>query len=266
MSNENSQVQAYQSVYSSMAAFDDAQRVCKVLAGSDLVPKLYKGNIANCLVALEMANRMGLSPLMVMQNLNIISNRPSFGSAFLIATINTCGRFSPLSYEMKSLGKKKVDYTVKVGEYPNQKKEARTIEIDNFECIAVATDKSSGQLLKGPAVTCEMAVREGWWTKSDSKWPVMTDLMLRYRAAAFFVRTYAPELSMGMHTAEEVQDAYVVEVSTAPNRAAAAQKFNVPAEQSPATVATQQPTAGDEFEDIVPENDAAETPHGDDLI
>ena len=31
----------------------------------------------------------------------------------------------------------------------------------------------------------------------------MPALMLRYRAAAFFARCYAPELTMGLHTAEE---------------------------------------------------------------
>lgn len=34
----------------------------------------------------------------------------------------------------------------------------------------------------------------------------MPDQMLRYRAASWFVRTVAPELSMGLHTQEEVVD------------------------------------------------------------
>ena len=55
-----------------------------------------------------------------------------------------------------------------------------------------------------------MAKAEGWLQKQGSKWQTMPDLMLRYRAAAFFARQYAPELTMGMHTAEEVAD--VVEI------------------------------------------------------
>ena len=30
--------------------------------------------------------------------------------------------------------------------------------------------------------------------------------MMQYRAAAFLIRTVAPEISMGLHTAEEVED------------------------------------------------------------
>jgi hypothetical protein len=51
-----------------------------------------------------------------------------------------------------------------------------------------------------------MAVIEGWFSKSGSKWQTMPDLMLRYRAATFFCRLYAPEVTMGFQTAEEVQD------------------------------------------------------------
>ena len=32
--------------------------------------------------------------------------------------------------------------------------------------------------------------------------------MLQYRAAAFFQRAYAPEISMGLNTAEEYTDVY----------------------------------------------------------
>jgi len=43
------------------------------------VPENYRGetNMGNALIALDMANRMGISPLMVMQNLHVIEGRPS---------------------------------------------------------------------------------------------------------------------------------------------------------------------------------------------
>src|ERR1035437_501845 len=76
--------------------FEHVQRVAKVFSGSDLVPKLYKNNIGNCVIALEMAARIGASPLMVMQNLDVIQGKPSWSSKFLIASVNACGKFSPL--------------------------------------------------------------------------------------------------------------------------------------------------------------------------
>lgn len=157
--------------------FEHAQRIAKVLSSSDLVPTQYKNNVANTLVALEMANRMGASPLMVMQNLHIIHGRPSWGSSFIIASLNSCGRFTTIRF----LG-------------------------DATKCKAVASDKVTGELLEGPTVSLEMAKSEGWLTKSGSKWQTMPELMLKYRAAAFFGRLYAPEVLMGMQTAEEIID------------------------------------------------------------
>jgi hypothetical protein len=161
-----------------LSSFEMAQRQAKALSASDLVPQQYKGNVANTLVALEIANRIGASPLMVMQNLNIIHGRPSWGSSFIIAAINGSGKFTALRF---------------VGDL------AKGIK-------AVCQEKATGELLEGPTVTMDMAKAEGWLDKAGSKWKTMPELMMRYRAAAFFGRLYAPEITMGMHSTEEVVD------------------------------------------------------------
>ena len=161
-----------------LSSFEMAQRQAKALSASDLVPQQYKGNVANTLVALEIANRIGASPLMVMQNLNIIHGRPSWGSSFIIAAINGSGKFTALRF---------------VGDLSKGIK-------------AVCQEKATGELLEGPTVTMEMAKAEGWLDKAGSKWKTMPELMMRYRAAAFFGRLYAPEITMGMHSTEEVVD------------------------------------------------------------
>jgi hypothetical protein len=58
----------------------------------------------------------------------------------------------------------------------------------------------------GVKVDMAMAKAEGWIDKTGSKWKTMPQLMLRYRAATFFGRVYCPEILMGMHTEEEVED------------------------------------------------------------
>jgi hypothetical protein len=161
-----------------LSSFEMAQRQAKALSASDLVPQQYKNNVANTLVALEIANRIGASPLMVMQNLNIIHGRPSWGSSFIIAAINGSGKFTALRF---------------VGDLSKGIK-------------AVCQEKATGELLEGPTVTMEMAKAEGWLDKAGSKWKTMPELMMRYRAAAFFGRLYAPEITMGMHSTEEVVD------------------------------------------------------------
>lgn len=157
--------------------FELAQRKAKALASSDLVPKEYKGNVANCLLAMEVAERTKSSPLAVMQNLNIIHGKPAWSSSFIIAALNACGRFSPIRFKMTA-----------------------------DSCTAFATDRETGEVLEGPPVTIQMAKDEGWYNKQGSKWKTMPELMLRYRAAAFFGRLYAPDILMGMYEQNEVVD------------------------------------------------------------
>lgn len=178
------------SVFSGIRAFEDAQRIAKALASSTLIPPQFQGQngFANCLVALEIAGRMNISPFLCMQHLHIIHGRPSWSSAFIIAMVNGCGRFTPLRFEVSGEG-------------------------DSLACYAVATDIKTNQELKGPTITMLMAKKEGWSTKSGSKWATMPDLMIRYRAAAFWGRLFAGDLLVGLQTQEEVIDVESVKVS-----------------------------------------------------
>ena len=166
--------------FGSKEGFELAQRVAKVFSTSDLLPKEYKNNIGNCVIALDMAQRMGANPLMVMQNLSIIMGRPCWSSQFLIATLNQSGKFSPLRFE----------------DGPEEGGRTR----------AWAIEKSTGEKLFGVWVSLNMAKAEGWEGKAGSKWKTMPELMRRYRAASFFTKQFAPELSMGFQTVEEVVD------------------------------------------------------------
>jgi hypothetical protein len=72
---------------------------------------------------------------------------------------------------------------------------------------------ATGEKLTGPDVTIGMARKEGWYDKKGSKWQTMPQLMLTYRAAAFFIRTCAPEISMGLPTSDELEDIGPVNVT-----------------------------------------------------
>ena len=52
-------------------AFEFTQRVAKAFASSDLVPEAYRGKVANCIVALEVAKAVNVSPMAVFQNLHV---------------------------------------------------------------------------------------------------------------------------------------------------------------------------------------------------
>lgn len=173
------------------AAFELMQRRAKMLANSSLVPKEFTGNVANCGIACEIADRLGASPFMVCQNVDIIHGRPSFRATFLIAMVNASGRFSPLQFRLEGQGKDRT-------------------------CVAHCRDKATGESIEGPPVSMAMAEAEGWSTKAGSKWKTMPELMLRYRAAAFFARLYAPDITLGLQTAEEVEDVVAKERNVTP--------------------------------------------------
>ena len=170
------------------ASFELIQRVAKGFASSTLVPKDYQGNLANCMIALNLAQRIGGDPLMVMQNLVIVHGKPTWSAQFLIASANMCGRFTAIRFEF----------------FGDKTK-------DDYGCRAVATEKGTGAVLVGSDVTIAIAKKEGWFGKNGSKWQSMPQQMLMYRAGSWWVRAYAPELSMGLQTADEAIDTFNAE-------------------------------------------------------
>ena len=197
--------------FGSLAMFEDGQRMAKMFAFSPIVPETFavqtvkriknewgkiiseepmtkeeynaevSAKIGSCLIALDMAARLNINPLAVMQNIYVVYNRPAWSAQFLIACINQSGLFStPLRYQFSGTG-------------------------DDYGCVAWALDKS-GERLDSTRITIALAKSEGWHGKNGSKWKTMPEQMLRYRAATFFARAYCPELTMGMQTSDEVID------------------------------------------------------------
>ena len=164
-------------------------RTARMLSCSAMVPDGYRNSPENCLVAIDIANRMGVSPLMVMQNLYVVKGKPSWSGSFCAAAINGCGRFSPLDY-------------VFVGEEGKP----------SWGCYATAVRLSTGKRCVSDTITIDMAQKEGWFSKKDkygketSKWQTMPRQMMMYRAAAFFARAHCSDILMGIPTKEEVQD------------------------------------------------------------
>ncbi|WP_407059222.1 hypothetical protein ACKZDW_02235 (plasmid) [Ralstonia syzygii subsp. celebesensis] len=166
-----------------LQGFELMQRVAKMFSSSTLVPQQYQNNVANCMIALNLARRLGADELMVMQNLYIVHGNPGWSSKFLIASVNTCGRYESLRYEWRG----------KQGDA-------------DWGCRAWTIEKSTGERLNGVWIDWKMVQAEGWNKKSGSKWITMPEQMFVYRSAAFWQRAYAPEISMGLSSAEELQD------------------------------------------------------------
>ena len=262
----NAQLQSVQTNsvgFLNVESFEFSQRVANMLSNSTLVPEEYRAvkkvkigkdnfgvmqyrdepnpnGLSNCIIALNMANRMGADTLMIMQNLYLIEGRPSWSSQFIMASINSCGRFSALRFEIENRGEKEVEYQETVWENNRKNIKTKTIKIHDVACVAWATQngteipnfsiddlKQYGSLykcckaygiplLESSKISIEMAVKEGWYTKNGSKWQTMPEQMLKYRASSFFGRIYAPEILMGLRSAEEEQD-NIIDVTPEPD-------------------------------------------------
>lgn len=160
-----------------------AYKKAEMLCASDIIPQSYQGKPQNCLVAIGMANKMGLEPIIVMQNSQIVRGNFTWKGSACKAMIDGCGKYINSRYvEIGTRGK------------------------DDWGYYLEATDKATGEKVKGVAVTIAMAKAEGWYNKAGSKWQTMPELMLKYRASAFFMRTECANVGMGFLTAEEMED------------------------------------------------------------
>jgi RecT family len=164
--------------------FAQVQRVAKLFSESDLVPAIFQGKPANCAVALQMAFRMRIDPMTLMQNMYIIKGRPGIEAKLAIGLIDTRGPFKgPLQWRFEGEG-------------------------DERACYCYAIHRATGEKCE-VAVTWKMAVAEGWVNKDGSKWKTMPEVMFRYRSAMFLGRLYCPEVLLGLSSDDELRDSEI---------------------------------------------------------
>lgn len=193
-----------ESLFNDFNLYEKYKPMASTLANSTMVPDDFRGNPQNCMIALELAMRVNMSVLMVMQNIQIIYGKPTWTSKLIIALINQSGRYTPLKFRITEEPEARIiKGTIFIAK--GQTKEV-SINEKNKTCVAFAHDRLTGELVEGPPVSLEMAVKEGWYHKAGSKWQTMPELMLRYRAGSFFGNTNCSDILLGMQSYDEVAD------------------------------------------------------------
>lgn len=164
---------------------DEAWRYANALAKTAFVPQAFRGKPEDCLIAIDMAMRLRVAPLMFLQNSYAVNGRPGVEAKLVIALVNNSGLFTdPMEYEI-------------VGDDPNKK---------DYRCRAFSTRARTGKILYGPWITWDIVDKEGWSKKPGSKWLTMPGMMFAYRAASWFCNMHCPEVKMGMATTDELVD------------------------------------------------------------
>lgn len=172
------------SVYSDVNLYNNALKMAESLAKSDLIPDNYKGKPESCLIAIDVARQIGArSPLFVMQNLFVVKGKPSWSGQYCDAIVRA--NFKKVKAELSGEG-------------------------DDRGCQVTAYDQNDN-FCEGTRVTIRMAKQEGWFSKTGSKWQTIPDLMLQYRAFAFFARVHCPDKLLGIHDEFENVDISKIE-------------------------------------------------------
>lgn len=169
--------------------FEVMQREARLFSASPLIPQhLRQGGpeqaLANCYIALKMAKTMGEDPLVVLQNIHVVSGKAGFASQYMIARANASGVF-----------KGRINWKVDKSDPKNLSVTAYATLAETEEVVEFTVDMA-------------MAKAENW-TK-NAKYNTMPEVMLRYRSAAFLIRFYAPDVMLGYHTSDEIEDVAAV--------------------------------------------------------
>lgn len=153
-------------------------RAAEYFAASDLVPMHYRNKPANCFIAINRAQRLGVDEFYFLEKTFVIGGRLGIAAELAIELANSSGRFrGPIRFALHGEGDKRA-------------------------CTASAV-LVSGEAVEN-TVSYAMAKADGW-TK-NGKWQSIPDQMLQYRAGVFLARLYAGGAMGGMHTREELED------------------------------------------------------------
>ena len=190
------------SPFSNGDAFKLACAMAERIADSSLLPEDYRGKPENVLIAMDYASRLpNISPIMLIQNMDVVKGRPALRGTFLAGLINHSPLFSRLKYEFRG--------TDNPGGKPSP----------DYGCRAYAVERETGEIIYGTWIDWRMVEAEGW--SANKKWTSMRDQMFEYRAAAFWSRANASDITLGMYETEELRDAAIIdgEFSRVPSRA-----------------------------------------------
>lgn len=141
---------------------------------ASLLPAAFVNQPANVLIAMEVADALGKRPFMVMQELAVISGKPSFSAKFMRALVREAGH-----------------------------RLRESVENGIARCVIVRHDDPDYEHV---AVWDEKKARDhGYWGKGH--WQKNPDLMLSNRALSECVRSACPEVLGGVsYTPDEVED------------------------------------------------------------
>ena len=163
---------------------DEAMKFAELVSKSDLVPKDYKGNPGNVLIAIQWGNEIGLKPLQALQNIAVINGRPCLWGDAALALVRGSGLVEDFREDLHEPSLT-ATCTIKRKDQPTP--------------ISRTFSKADAE-------------KAGLWGKNN--WSGYPKRMLQMRARAFALRDGFTDVLKGISVAEEQQD--VIDVTGTP--------------------------------------------------
>jgi hypothetical protein len=155
-------------------SLNEALQFADMLSKSNMVPKDYQGNPANCIIAMQWGMEIGLQPLQAMQNIAVINGRPAIWGDAMLAIVRGSGLLERITEEPTDTG-----------------------------CTCAVKRKGEPEVVR--TFTLEDAKRAGLAGK-QGPWQQHPKRMMQMRARAFALRDVFPDVLRGVHIAEIAQD------------------------------------------------------------
>lgn len=156
----------------------EAIALSKLIAGSDLAPKDFKGKPANCLIAMQMGAEVGLAPMQSLQNIAVINGRPSLWGDAALGVVQV---------------------------HPEYEWHKERIDGAGDARVAIFEIKRKGQEPYITKFSVADAKKASLWGKAGP-WQTYPDRMLQMRARGFGLRDKFADALRGLSIAEEVMD------------------------------------------------------------
>jgi hypothetical protein len=165
-------------------------QLAKLIADSELAPKDYRGKPGNVLIAVQMGQEVGLSPMAAIQSIAVINGKPSLygdvGKAILLSNGLTIDEDDIETIKKTGIARCKI---TRKGHPPCE----RTFSIENAKIASL-------------------------WGKAGP-WTQYPERQLAWRAFWFSARDVASDLLKGLSGLEEVQD-FQPEIDVTPAKTA----------------------------------------------
>lgn len=152
----------------------EAMQLADIMAASDMVPKDFKGNSGNVLVAVQMGAEIGLQPMQALQNIAVINGRPSIWGDAALAVVKGHPDFISIK---------------------------ETCDGESATCTIVRKNEEphTSTFTKEDAILAKLWEKAGPWTQYPKR-------MLQMRARSFALRDVFPDALKGISIAEEARD------------------------------------------------------------